>query len=353
MAGAANSQMSVVTIGQMKQMIRHIGVRKRRPLMFWGPFGVGKTQGIEQCAAEDNATLIDVRLGQYDSVDLRGFPGVNEGTGQTVWYPPATLPFKGNPNFNEDEGLNYLFFDEANAAQPAVQAVAMQITNERRCGEHLLMDNVVIILAGNREQDRGVTNRMPMPLLNRLTQAEITHDIKSWSTYMTRKGKSPIIVAFLNWRPEYLATYNPDAPEKVNASPRTWEFAADDFEDAEMPEDIRMASLSGTIGESRAIELFAFKEIFSRLVPIEQILAEPDKVSVPEAMDEQYAMAVHVSGHMRKDTAKPLQKYLSRMRPPMVVLAWTLAIARDETITDTDTFLSDYAPHYRSLFEGS
>jgi hypothetical protein len=345
--------MQTVSIPTMKTMIAHTGIRKRRPLMFWGSFGVGKTEGVAQSAAENNAVLVDVRLSQYDSVDLRGFPGVDAVTNSTVWYPPATLPFKGNPRFNEDEGLIYLFLDEANAGAPSVLAVAYQLTNERRCGEHILMDNVIIILAGNREQDRGVTNRMPTPLLNRLVQAEVMCDVKSVSTYFTKKGVSPIGVAFLNWRPEYLHTYDPERPEKVNATPRTWEMALDDLDDPLMPDDAKMASMAGTIGESRVIELMAFRDIFSQLVPIEQIIANPDTVAVPEEMDRQYAMAVHVSGNMRADTADALQRYLDRLRPPMVVLAWTLAIARDPLVTETNAFLYQYAPKYRSLFEGA
>ncbi len=343
--------MQTISIDQMKQLITHVGIRKRRPLMFWGSFGVGKTQGVEQSALENDAVLCDVRLGQYDSVDIRGFPGVHKETGQTVWHPPSTLPFKGNPHFDEDKGLIYLFFDEANAAQQSVLGVAMQITNERRCGEHLLMDNVIIILAGNREQDRGVTNRMPMPLLNRLCQAEVQHDIKSWSSWMMRSGKSPIVVAFLNWKPEYLHTWDPANPEKVIGTPRTWTFASDDFEDTLMPDDMKMVAISGSVGEGRAIELFAFRDIFSKLVPIDQIIADPGNVPIPEKMDEQYAMAVHVSGNMKAENIDALETYLERMRPPMVTLAWTLALSRDDTLSDTDAFLMRYAKKYRAAYE--
>lgn len=38
---------------------------------------VGKSEGIAQLAAENDAVLCDIRLSQYDSVDLRGFPGVD------------------------------------------------------------------------------------------------------------------------------------------------------------------------------------------------------------------------------------------------------------------------------------
>src|SRR5690606_25638380 len=151
----------------VKGMIDHIAIKHPEPLMFWGSMGIGKAEIINQSEAEHGATLVDIRLSQYDSVDLRGIPVPPEERRQTVWHAPSTIPFKGNSRFNEDEGLIFLFLDEVNAASPAVSAVAYQLINDRRVGEHELMNNVRIIAAGNRDQDRGVTNRQPAPLSNR------------------------------------------------------------------------------------------------------------------------------------------------------------------------------------------
>ena len=42
----------------------------RVPLMLWGAPGIGKSNVVEQIAHDLGATLIDIRLSQYDSVDL-------------------------------------------------------------------------------------------------------------------------------------------------------------------------------------------------------------------------------------------------------------------------------------------
>lgn len=341
--------MQVVNISLMKQLIAHVGVRHRRPLMLWGPMGVGKTEGVEQSAAEHDATLVDVRLSQYESVDFRGIPTVLQGS--TVWNMPATLPFKGNPRFDEDNGLIYLFLDEINSGHPSVLAVCYQLLNQRRVGEHQLMDNVVILAAGNRDSDRGVTNRMPAPLLDRLVQAEIVADIKPWTAWAQRSGKVPPVgIAYLNFQPEQLHTFDANTAEKTFATPRSWEYAFEFFMDAAMPLEVRLAAMAGAVGESRVIQFTAFNEMWGSLPPIGEIIANPDKVTVPHEMDRCYAMAVHVSGHMRKDTVGQLQRYLDRMDPEFVVLAWTLAINRDDSITDTDAFLTQYAPRYRAVW---
>lgn len=341
--------MQVINIPTMKSMIRHVGIRKRRPLWFRGRSGIGKTEAIHEVAQEEGAVMCDIRVSQYESVDFRGIPDIQGGT--TVWNLPATLPFKGNPKFDEDGPLIFLFLDEADQGEPSTAAVCYQLTNERRVGEHILMDNVVIIAASNLQTDRGVHNRVPSPLNNRFTHAELIADVKPWSAWAAKKGYSPTLIGFLNFRSELLHTFDPDKPEIVFATPRTWSFVQDDFTDDQMPADVKIAAMSGSVGEGPAIELQAFAEIMAELRPIEEIIANPDKVPVSDRLDMQWAMATHVAGNMTKDNAAPLHRFLERLEPEMVVMAWTMAIQRDDAITDSDAFLNHYAPRFRAIFQ--
>lgn len=341
--------MQVINIPTMKSMIHHVGVRKRRPLWFRGRSGIGKTEAIHEVAQELGAVMCDIRVSQYESVDFRGIPDIQGGT--TVWNLPATLPFKGNPKFDEDGPLIFLFLDEADQGEPSTAAVCYQLTNERRVGEHILMDNVVIIAASNLQTDRGVHNRVPSPLNNRFTHAELIADVKPWSAWAAKKGYSPTLIGFLNFRSELLHTFDPDKPEIVFATPRTWSFVQDDFTDDQMPADVKIAAMSGSVGEGPAIELQAFAEIMAELRPIEEIIANPDKVPVSDRLDMQWAMATHVAGNMNKDNAAPLHRFLERLEPEMVVMAWTMAIQRDDSIADSDAFLNHYAPRFRAIFQ--
>ena len=341
--------MQIITVPQMKQHIKHVGIKKRRPLYFHGASGIGKTEGIHQSAVENDAVMIDIRVSQWESIDFRGIPDIQAST--TVWNMPATLPFKGSPRFNEDGPLIYLFLDEVNQGDPSVLSVLYQLLNERRVGEHELMNNVIMICAGNRDKDRGVTNKFPAPLSNRMTHYEVGSDIKSWSAWAAKNNKSDTLIGFLNFRSELLHTFDPAKPVAAFCTPRSWVFAEEDFVDPDMPEDIKMQAVSGSVGEGPAIELMGFAEIMKSIVPIEQIIANPLGVPVEERLDLQWAMATHVAGHMNKETADPLQQFLGRLEPEMVVMAWTLAINRDETITDTNAFLYGYAPQYRGLFQ--
>lgn len=343
--------MQLISIPTMKAMIAHIGVKKRRPLYFHGPSGIGKSEGIFQSALEHDATMVDIRVSQYESIDFRGIPDIQGGT--TVWNMPATVPFKGNPKF--DNGLNdkpiYLFLDEVNQGDPSVLSVLYQLINDRRIGEHELLDNVVIICAGNREQDRGVVNKFPAPLANRMTHAELQPDIKSWSNWAAGANVSPTLIGFLNFRSELLHTFDENKPTKVFATPRTWKFVNEDFADDTIPAEVRHASMSGSVGEGPATELLGFVEIMASIVPIDQIIKDPTGVPVESRLDLQWAMATHVAGNMDKSNADALHQFLVRLEPEMTVMAWQMAIVRDADITDSNAFLYQFAPQFRGLFQ--
>lgn len=340
--------MQTVSMSTMKGLIDHKVVRKRRTLFVHGKSGIGKSEGIFQSASEHNATMVDFRVSQYESIDLRGIPDIQAGT--TVWNMPATIPFKGNAKFDEDSRPIFLFLDEVNQGDPSVLSVLYQLINDRRIGEHMLMDNVHMLCAGNLDSDRGTTNKFPAPLDNRMVHCQLEPDIKSCSAHWGKLQKSPVLIGFLNFRSELLHTFDPAKPVPAWASPRTWMSVEEDFVDETMPEDVKLASMSGSVGEGPITELMAFKAIMDSIVPIEQIIADPTGVHVSHELDLQWAMATHVASHMDKTNADQLHQFLTRLEAEMCVMAWTMAIQRDADITDSQAFLFGYAPQYRGLF---
>ena len=181
--------MQVIDMATMKEAIKQIVIRKNRPCIFIGPSGCGKTEGADQVGIEEDIFLARFLLGQYDSVDMKGTPWVRtrDGYQDTVWHPASTLPFEGNPAFPDDR-IILLHFDEATSGTVPVLGIMYQLTQERRVGEHKLKDNVRIMLSGNRESDKGIVNRFPMPLCNRLTWYELQPSRRS--AFMPKRSVS-------------------------------------------------------------------------------------------------------------------------------------------------------------------
>ena len=165
---------TVTTVGAIKSI--KVAFKKQRPIFLWGPPGVGKSDIVQQITDDAGGYMFDLRLGQMDPTDLRGIPYFNKELGVMDWAPPIDLP---SPEFAKDYPMITLFLDEMNAAAPSVQAAAYQLILNRRIGKYVLPDNVVVIAAGNRESDKGVTYRMPTPLANRFVHVGNTCRLSS------------------------------------------------------------------------------------------------------------------------------------------------------------------------------
>ena len=334
--------MQVIDMQTMKEAIKQIVIRKNRPCIFIGPSGCGKTEGADQVGIEEDIFLARFLLGQYDSVDMKGTPWVRtrDGYQDTVWHPASTLPFEGNPAFPDDR-IILLHFDEATSGTVPVLGIMYQLTQERRVGEHKLKDNVRIMLSGNRESDKGIVNRFPMPLCNRLTWYELQPTVQAFSLHAQKIGVDPVCVAFLNWQKTKLHTFDPKSPDKVFATPRSWVTAMEYYSDTKMSAALKEASISGSIGAGVCAEFYAFVEhwrMIAKLMP--SILKTPDKAEVPTEPSMQYAVAMSISGSMKDNhTCTAYNTYLKRMPPEFMVMAWSLAIARDDNLREMDAFM--------------
>lgn len=339
--------MHTITHTELTQQILHIASGLQIPLMIWGQPGVGKSDAIKQAAAIEGALVVDIRLSQYDSVDLRGLPSLDDDT--TVWNMPSTIPFVGNDAFPDDK-LIYLFFDEINSAMPSVMAVAYQIVLDRACGEHVLKPNVRIMAAGNREGDKGVTNKMPLPLADRFCHVELGVSADALIDYMVRQNAPAELIGFMSFRKPLASTFDPTKPDKVFATPRSWMRVAKVFA-APIPDTAKHTAIAGIVGEGPAVEFWQFVEVMSKIVPISRILSDPMTAPLPDELSMAYATAVSVSGAMTVQTVPVLQKYLQRMDAEMMVMAWQLATKRDSQIDTTAEFVAMARAHH-TLFRG-
>jgi hypothetical protein len=347
--------MRSINVDTYKQMIRHVAVRLDQPIYVSGPPGIAKSQAAAQVCDEDGMFHCDIRVSQYEGIDFRGLPDLSDG--RTRWNLPLTLPFIGNDAFPDDR-IILLTFDEMNSAQDdGVLAVLYQAVSERRVGEHIFKPNVRIMGMGNRDTDKGITRRIPTPLANRFTHAEMVIDEEAVVNYFLSKGYPRIACGFLMFRKPLVSTFDPSSPSRVFASPRTWEKALTYHMDQTMPLDVQQAAISGAIGEGPASEFNAYLQMAGKIVPTSAIIKDPKGVPLPEDEGMCWAMTMSVSGDMDKTNVGPLTTYLtriadtSRFGPEYVISAWQLALKRNDDLYTTKEYLA-FAKAYRSAFSG-
>jgi hypothetical protein len=160
-----------------------------------------------------------------------------------------------------------------NSAAPSVQAAAYQLILNRRSGKYFLPDNVVMVAAGNRESDKGVTYRMPTPLANRFIHQEMRVDFASYQEWAVNNNIHKDVVGYLSFAKQDLYDFDPKSASRAFATPRSWTFVSQLLEDEDGDDDTIMNLIAGTVGEGLAVKFMAHRKIAGRMPRPEDILA--------------------------------------------------------------------------------
>jgi len=263
---------TVTSVGARKAIAKCFNIK--RPVFLWGPPGIGKSEVIADIAREMGGLMIDLRLGQMDPTDIRGIPFYNKELGKMDWAPPIDLP---DAEMSSKYPVIVLFMDEMNSAAPAVQAAAYQLVLDRRVGKYVLPDNVVMVAAGNRESDKGVTYRMPTPLSNRLLHLEMKVDFPSWQEWAVNHKIHKDVVGYLTFAKQDLYDFDAKSSSRAFATPRSWFFVSELLADEDMDDVTTTDLIAGAVGEGLAVKFMAHRKISGRLPKPEDILSGKTK----------------------------------------------------------------------------
>ena len=278
---------TVTAVGARRAVMKCFA--KKRPMFLWGPPGIGKSEVVAQITQELGGFMIDLRLGQMDPTDIRGIPFFNREAGKMDWAPPIDLP-------DEDLASQYpivvLFMDEMNSAAPAVQAAAYQLVLNRRIGKYRLPDNVVMVAAGNRESDKGVTYRMPTPLANRFVHVEMRADFATWQDWAVVNSIHKDVVGYLSFAKQDLYDFDAKSSSRAFATPRSWCFVSELLEDEDLDDVTATDLIAGTIGEGLAVKFQAHRRISGKLPQPEDILSGKEKELQVKEVSAMYSLVI-------------------------------------------------------------
>lgn len=278
---------TVTAIGARRAI--HKCFAKQRPMFLWGPPGIGKSDVVAAITAEMGGLMIDLRLGQMDPTDIRGIPFYNRDLGRMDWAPPIDLPDEA---LASEYPVVVLFMDEMNAAAPAVQAAAYQLILNRGIGRYRLPRNVVMIAAGNRESDKGVTYRMPTPLANRFVHVEMRADFAVWQDWAVVNGIHKDVVGYLSFAKQDLYDFDAKSSSRAFATPRSWCFVSELLEDEDLDDVTATDLIAGTIGEGLAVKFQAHRKISGKLPRSEDILSGKERELQVKEVSAMYSLVI-------------------------------------------------------------
>lgn len=223
--------------------------------MLHGRPGIGKTEIVQQLAAETGSALFDLRLTTIEPQDLRGLPFYDHDTRRTIWYPPEDLP-------DDPAKPAILFLDELTAAAPALQPTVYGLLQERRVGQHVLPASTFIVAAGNTVEDGAIAYEMGTALSDRLVHLSLRAEAGDWiESYAVPQGLHPSVTAFIRTRPDLLDT-SEEALRKgqmIACTPRSWARVSS-LMSAIPDRSLRNVLIAGVLGEAVAAEFILIAE---------------------------------------------------------------------------------------------
>lgn len=258
----------------------------KQPLMVYGGFGIGKSQIPRQYfqkVADNNKrtfvewdtttnqekvdiiaepekyfVFVDQRISQFDPTDIRGIPNMMNPEMLT------TIPYSWVIYLTKPEAMGCLFFDEINLAPPTVAGAAYQVIQDRSISDRRVADGVFLMAAGNRAKDKGNVYTMSNPLRDRFAEMEVEPNIDDWTQYALSSGINKHLIAFVNWKSQYL--YMPDDKGSDKSStPRSIERASKMIGDFNITSEDAFEMISISVGQSFAAQFQAYAKYTKQL----------------------------------------------------------------------------------------
>ena len=300
-----NIALRTVSPNGAKRSIRR-AFKKKRPIFIWGPPGIGKSEVVHQIGNEYKKSLvIDIRLSLWEPTDIKGIPYFDSNAGTMGWAPPSELPDEATAKKHD---IIILFMDEMNSAPPAVQAAAYQLILNRRVGTYHLPENVVIVAAGNRDADKGVTYRMPAPLANRFVHLEMKVDFEDWLQWAAENQLHSDVVGYITFAKKDLYDFDPKSPSRSFATPRSWSFVSELLEDDD-DENTTTDLVSGAVGEGLAVKFMAHRKVASKLPKPTDILDGKVKELETKEISAMYSLTVSLCYELKEACDKKDKKF--------------------------------------------
>ena len=282
-----SDNLTITSVQARKAILK--AFNSNRPVFLWGPPGIGKSEVVAEVADELGGLVIDLRMAQMEPTDIRGIPYFNKDIAKMDWAPPVDLP---DEELASQYPIVVLFLDEMNSAPPAVQAAGYQLILNRRVGKYKLPDNVRIVAAGNRDSDKGVTYRMPMPLANRFVHIEMRPDFTAWQNWAVNKGIHKDVVGYLSFAKQDIYDFDSKSSSRAFATPRSWVFVSDLLKDEDTDTDTLFNLVAGAVGEGLAVKFMAHRKVAGRMPEPSDILSGKVKDLAVKEVSAMYSLTV-------------------------------------------------------------
>lgn len=202
---------------------------RQRPVLLMGPPGVGKTQIMEQVAAENGVGLVSYTITHHTRQSAVGLPFIEKRVygGQEYSVTEYTMSeiLSSVYRLMERTGLRegILFLDEINCVSETLAPMMLQFLQCKTFGNQRLPEGWLIAAAGNPPEYNRSVRDFDVVTLDRVRRMDIREDFAVWKEYARAKGLHGAVVSYLDIKKENFYRMENTAEGLRFATARGWE----------------------------------------------------------------------------------------------------------------------------------
>ena len=202
---------------------------RQRPILLMGPPGIGKTQIMEQIAAETGVGLIAYTITHHTRQSALGLPYIDhhiyDGKEYAVTSYTMSEILASVYDLMERTGVRegILFLDEINCISETLTPMMLQFLQCKTFGNQKLPEGWVIVAAGNPPEYNKSVREFDVVTLDRVKRIDVQEDYQAWKEYAYQRGLHSAVISYLDIRPDNFYKIEAAADGLQFATARGWE----------------------------------------------------------------------------------------------------------------------------------
>lgn len=202
---------------------------RQRPVLLMGPPGIGKTQIMEQVAAETGVGLVAYTITHHTRQSAVGLPFIRQRTygGREVSVTEYTMSeiLASVYDLTERTGIRegILFLDEINCVSETLAPMMLQFLQCKTFGNQRLPEGWLIVAAGNPPEYNKSVREFDVVTLDRVKRIDVQEDFAVWKEYAYRRGLHGAVISYLDIKKEHFYRIETSVDGIQFATARGWE----------------------------------------------------------------------------------------------------------------------------------
>ena len=222
--GAIRAYLSVDDSGMPR-----IPVRSQRPIVMFGPPGVGKTAVVAQVAEELDINFVSYSITHHTRQSALGLPfiyeeefgGAKHSVSEYTMSEIIAATYRAQRESGVSEGI--LFLDEINCVSETLAPAMLQFLQHKTFGMHKLPEGWVVVCACNPPEYNRSAREFDPAMLDRLKRIDVEPSLEVWQEYAATRGIHPAVTTFLESKPDSFYKVQASVRGAQLVTPRGWE----------------------------------------------------------------------------------------------------------------------------------